>query len=151
MRVFRIADRRFPIFDGSGARLVGGRWNSPGRPVIYAAQTFSGAVLEMLVHGNLNRLPRTQAYIEIEVPTDSAIEQLGVADISGWRDEDQIASRKYGDRWLEERRTAVLVVPAIVTMGMEHNILLNPAHSDFARITASEPKDVIWDSRLFQK
>ena len=45
MRAFRIADRRHPIFDGTGAKLTGGRWNSPGRPVIYAAETFAGALL----------------------------------------------------------------------------------------------------------
>ncbi len=53
MLAFRIADKRFPIFDGTGARLVGGRWNSPGKAVIYAAETFAGAVLEVLVHSNL--------------------------------------------------------------------------------------------------
>jgi RES domain-containing protein len=52
MQVFRVADRRFPLFDGTGARIVGGRWNSPGRPLIYAAETFAGALLEVLVHSN---------------------------------------------------------------------------------------------------
>ena len=27
MVVFRVTDRRFPIFDGTGALLVGGRWS----------------------------------------------------------------------------------------------------------------------------
>ena len=57
MRAFRIADRRHPIFDGTGAKLNGGRWNSPGRPVIYAAETFAGGLLEALVHANLGRVP----------------------------------------------------------------------------------------------
>lgn len=151
MRAFRIADRRFPIFDGAGARHIGGRWNSPGHPVIYAAETFSGALLEILVHANLNRLPRAQAYVQIEIPDDIGIERIGIDDVPGWQDEDQAASRSFGDQWLSELRTAVLMVPGIVTRGIEHNILINPLHPDFSRIIASDPQDVIWDDRLFHK
>ncbi len=71
MHAFRIADRRHPIFDGT---LTGGRWNSPGRPVIYAAETFAGALLEVLVHANLGRVPRTHALIEIAIPESVSIE-----------------------------------------------------------------------------
>src|SRR5271170_7154803 len=94
IRAFRIADRRFPIFDGAGARLIGGRWNSPGHSVIYASETYSGAMLEMLVHTNLNRLPRTQVYIEIVIPDDITIEQSEISGVRGWQNEDQIESRK---------------------------------------------------------
>src|SRR5581483_11815526 len=69
MLAFRIADRRFPIFDGSGARLIGGRWNSPGHPVIYTAETFAGALLEILAHSNLGRIPTTHSVIEVKIPT----------------------------------------------------------------------------------
>jgi RES domain-containing protein len=34
MKLFRIADTRRTIWSGTGAMLVGGRFNSPGRPVI---------------------------------------------------------------------------------------------------------------------
>jgi RES domain-containing protein len=149
MRAFRIADRRFPIFDGAGARRVGGRWNSPGRAVIYASGTYSGAMLEILVHANLNRLPRPQAYIEIAIPDDVPVEHITARDVPGWQHDDQIASRTFGNRWLDEQRTAVLIVPSLVTRGIEQNLLLNPLHPDFSRIAASEPRDVIWDARLF--
>lgn len=52
-RAYRIADRRHKIFDGQGAATFGGRWNSPGRRVIYAAETFAGAMLEVLVNANI--------------------------------------------------------------------------------------------------
>ena len=61
LRAYRIADRRHKIFDGQGASLLGGRWNSPGRRVIYAAETYAGAMLEALVHANIGRLPKTQS------------------------------------------------------------------------------------------
>lgn len=150
MRAFRIADRRFPIFDGTGARLVGGRWHSPGRPVIYAAETFAGAVLEVLVHANLGRVPRTHAVVEIAIPDAIAIEIVAPEELPGWDAEDQVVSRAYGDRWLEKGRTAVLLVPSIITRWREHNVLLNPEHRAFKGITASKPQDVRWDERLFR-
>jgi RES domain-containing protein len=151
MQAFRIADRRHPIFDGTGARLAGGRWNSPGHPVIYAAETFSGALLEMLVHSNLNRLPRSHAYVHITIPDDIAIERLAMKDLPGWHDEDEVASRSFGDRWSQELRTAVLLVPSSVTWGIEHNVLIHPLHPEFAKIRVSQPQDVIWDERLFRR
>jgi RES domain-containing protein len=63
--------------------------------------------------------------------------------------EDQVVSRAFGDRWLEESRSAVLLVPSAVTRGHERNILINPVHSDFAKITASKPQEVQGDKRLF--
>jgi RES domain-containing protein len=35
LKAYRLADERYLIFDGGGAMLMGGRWNSPGRRVIY--------------------------------------------------------------------------------------------------------------------
>jgi RES domain-containing protein len=66
-RAHRIADRRHNIFDGEGAATFGGRWNSPGRRVIYAAQTYAGAMLEVLVNANIGRMPRQHAWIEIRI------------------------------------------------------------------------------------
>jgi RES domain-containing protein len=44
---YRIADARHAIFDPTGAMLHGGRWNSIGHRVIYAAATYAGALLEV--------------------------------------------------------------------------------------------------------
>lgn len=151
MRAFRIADRRFPIFDGTGAQLTGGRWNSPGRPVIYATETFAGAVLEVLVHSNLGRVPKTHAVVEITIPSAVRMETVEMNAVPHWDAADQIANRAYGDQWLHERRTAVLLVPSVVTRGREHNVLLNPEHPEFKRVKASSPQDVVWDERLFRR
>jgi len=40
--------------------LHGARWNSPGRRVIYASETYAGALLEILVHAS-GSVPRNQA------------------------------------------------------------------------------------------
>jgi RES domain-containing protein len=150
MRAYRIADRRYPIFDGVGARLAGGRWNSPGGAVIYCAETYAGALLEILVHANLGRIPRTHAVVEVTIPESVSIESVEAEVIPGWDRADHLASRAFGDEWLASNRSAVLLVPSLVARGHEHNILINPAHSDFGRIGASEPREVVWDERLFR-
>ncbi len=151
MIAFRIADRRFPIFDGSGAQRVGGRWNSPGLAVIYASATFAGAVLELVVHGGLGHLPKNHAVIEITVPDGVAVESVAVAELPRWNAPDCIVSRAFGDRWLTERRTEVLLVPSMVTHGREHNLLFNPDHPDFKLIQVSKPQRIAWDRRLFHR
>lgn len=151
MLAFRIADRRHAIFDATGAMLKGARWNSPGKRVIYAAQTYAGAVLEILVHANLASIPKTLASVTIDIPDDVAVEALSSTALLGWDAEDLLASRSFGDRWLDERRTAVLLVPSVVLRGRENNVLLNPEHPDFARIHASAPEPVSWDPRLFSR
>ncbi len=149
MRCYRIGDSRFPLLDGTGARLYGGRWNSPGRGVVYAAETYAGALLEILVHANLNRLPRTHAVMVIEIPDDLPLEQLEASRLPGWNAPDQAVSRAFGDLWLAEARTVALLVPSFVTQGRERNVLLNPAHADFARLRPAAPEPVLWDNRLF--
>jgi RES domain-containing protein len=119
--------------------------------VIYAAETYAGAILEVLVHANLNRLPRTQAVLAIEIPDDLAVERLAAFDLPGWNAPNQAVSHAFGDRWLAETRTAVLIVPSLVTQGREHNVLLNPAHPEFARIRDAGTEPVVWDKRLFPR
>jgi RES domain-containing protein len=147
--VWRVADIRRVIFDGTGAMLRGARWNSPGRRVIYAAETYAGALLEVLVHAS-GSIPKNQARIRIDIPAGIAIERVAPADLPGWDSSGFAASRQYGDHWYDARRTLVLVVPSIVTR-LENNVLINQDHPDFAKISATEPEPVYWDTRLFRK
>jgi RES domain-containing protein len=148
LRAYRIADMRFPLFDGSGAMRFGARWNSPGRQVIYAAETFAGALLEILVHTS-GGVPRGQGYIEIEIPAGVSVEEIIPDDVPGWNSPSFEAARRFGDRWYDERRSAVLLAPSVVAP-IEHNVLINREHPDFARIHASEPLPVRWDTRLWE-
>jgi RES domain-containing protein len=148
VKVYRIADRRHPLFDGTGAFVHGGRWNSPGKLIIYAAQTYSGALLEQLAHANIGRIPGTQVYIEIEIPDHLKIERVG--DVAGWNSAGMQASKERGDGWHRAGASAVLLVPSAVTGGIESNVLISQAHPDFRSIQASEPKPVIWDPRLIR-
>lgn len=146
---WRIADGRFEAFSPIGASLVGGRWNSPSLGVIHASRSYAGAMLECLAHAGIGRIPRTHVAIEITIAPDVRVETHDEIDLpAGWDHADLLASRAFGDAWIRERRTAVLVVPSVVAR-KERNVLLNPLHPDFPRIVASSPEPVVWDARLF--
>lgn len=147
MRFYRIADARHAPEGGEGARLHGGRWNSPGRAVIYACETWSGAVLEKLVHTS-GHMPRHQVCVTFEAPDALKVAVLELRDIAGWDAADMIASRRAGDAWLERAQSAVLYVPSVV-FDVERNVLINPVHPDFRRIRVVAVEPVRWDERLF--
>jgi RES domain-containing protein len=151
MIAYRIADARRPIFDPIGAMLHGGRWNSPGGRVVYAAETYAGALLEILAHSNLSQSPKNHRVVRIEIPAGVKIETSLKEEVIGWDAEDAGASRTYGDEWLRSKRTVVLRVPCVITQGREYNIVLNTEHSDFKMIQAGTPETVQWDARLFQR
>jgi RES domain-containing protein len=148
-RAYRIADRRHNIFDGQGAATFGGRWNSPGRRVIYAAETFAGAMLEVLVNANIGRMPKQHAWIAILIGGDVSVEEADVRKVRRWDAPDQRSSRIFGDQWYDDQRSTVLIVPSTVTR-VERNVVINQEHPDFRKLRATKPKPVIWDERLFQ-
>ena len=148
-QAWRIVDGRFDPFSAAGASLVGGRWNSPGLGVIYASRTYSGALLECLAHAGIGRVPKTHVAIEIAIAGDVAAERYDASDLPvGWDHSNLRVARAFGDAWIREQRTAVLVVPSVVAR-KEGNVLLNPLHPDFKKVAAGPPEPVIWDARLF--
>ena len=150
MIAYRIADARHPIFDPTGAMLYGGRWNSVGQQVIYAAESYAGAMLEVLVHANLSLPPKNHRVVRITIPDSVKIETLQPLALANWASDNLIVSREFGDTWLKQMRTAVLIVPSVVTEGRENNILFNPLHPQFSQILASEPELIHWDVRFFK-
>lgn len=74
MLVWRLALGRYPALDGEGARLYGGRWNSPGTAMVYAATHIALALLEQLVHVSPARLPASFQALAIELPDDIDLE-----------------------------------------------------------------------------
>lgn len=149
--VYRITKTRYPCFDGTGARITGGRWNSPGRQLVYCADSMAGSLLEILVHANTPMIPPGQHHCgRAHLNGGIAVEALEPGDLHGWDSADERRSRAFGDRWLDESRTAVLVVPAATARPYGRNVLLNPAHPDFAHIHIDDPVPVEWDPRLFR-
>ena len=147
--IYRMGDSRHPLWDGTGAAMVGGRWNSPGKPVIYGALSYACAMLEILVHANIGRVPATQVHVVAEVPDHVATESIGAAQLpAGWDSDDLTVARQVGDQWLQQARTAVLIVPSVVAR-LEWIAVVNPLHPDAKHLTVSPNQPVVWDQRLF--
>jgi RES domain-containing protein len=129
--------------------LNGGRFNSPGRPVIYAALTFAGAMLEVLIHARIGKVPKTHVFVEANVPDETVVERHDAGTLPpAWDAPALKVSRAFGDAWLGEMRSAVLVVPSVVARA-EFNVLVNPLHPDAAHIVVGPAEPVVWDERLF--
>ena len=135
-------------FSGDGARQYGGRWNSPGVPMVYAAASQSLAALEMVVHLDSSEL--LHEYVVIEVGIDELlIEMLDRARLPrNWRAEPPPAKvRELGDAWVKSGASAVLQVPS-ATLPAENNFLLNPHHPDFPKLVIGKPSAFQFDPRL---
>ncbi len=146
---WRLGDPKgeFPIFDATGSKLFPGRWNTAASPVIYAAEHYSTAMLEKLVHGS-GQLPPNQHAIEITLPSGVSYELVEEWQVPGWDAPASLASRAYGEAWWKARRSLVLIVPSLVAR-MERNFLIHPEHPEFAKVTHGLHRPVWWDGRLF--
>ncbi len=142
------AARAATAFDGEGARREGGRWNPPGTPVIYTAESAALAALEMLAH--LRPMLAIPAYVLIACEFDGRF--VGRLDRKrlprDWRAYPAPAALQLlGDRWIKSGASAVLDVPSALVPS-ESNYLLNPRHADFASITIGRPQRFDLDARL---
>lgn len=148
-KVWRIGDPdgEYPIWDDGGARRSAGRWHEAGAGVIYAAKSYSTAMLEKLVHHS-GELPPNQHFIEIDVPSGTSYEVFSEAHHPRWAERSGEVARSFGQKWYKEGRSAMLVVPSVVAR-MEQNVIFNTSHNDFAAITPGLETPVWWDSRLF--
>lgn len=150
MIVYRLCKAVHAALDGEGARLWGGRWNSPGRPMVYAAASPSLAVLEVLVHLDLpaELIPDDMVLLTIKVPDDAMFEAIADIRQSAETQTDTDACRQVGDAFLEAGTALGLKVRSIV-VPQETNLLLNVRHADMGRVTVVACEPFAFDRRLF--
>ena len=151
---WRIVKQKKPprkAFDGEGARLHGGRWNSPGTSMVYTAGSQSLAALEMLVH--LDAADLMGKYVFFEVTMDeSMIRALVEADLPrNWRSDPSPSKlRRMGDAWAASAVSVALCVPSVV-IPEEQNFLLNPKHPDFSKLHIGKAVPFRYDARLAER
>ena len=128
--------------------MYGGRWNSPGRPVVYTAENASLAMLEVLAHLEFASMLSNFVLFRSEFE-DVLVEKVDPVDLpQDWRTYPAPQSlRKIGDNWLAEIRSAVLAVPSVI-VPMERVYLFNPLHADFQAIKIGEAQEFPFDTRL---
>lgn len=150
MRAYRIVKRRHMVeaFTGAGARAWGGRWNRPGTPMVYAAQTRALAALESLVHfGGEERRIEFVLY-GIDIPDELLLAIDPAALPADWRGAEPSAlTQEIGSAWQAEGRSAALLVPSVL-VPEEYCVLLNPEHPDTRRIQVEFPQPFEFDGRL---
>lgn len=140
---YRIGSRAHPLLDGGGAAASDdARWNSRGCYVIYAAEHYATALLEKAAQLNSIRIPRTLVYVRIHLPAGVTVEEVRPEDLPAWEADDKTASQHFGDRWYDEQRSLVLLVPALVAPGLERNVLINQRHPEFGRVPAAAPESL---------
>ena len=146
---YRLGDPHgeYPIDDDEGAALYPGRWNSAGTLVVYAAETYSTALLEKLVHLNFI-LPRAMHWIGIAVPAGTSYEIFPAHAYPGWDGASESTCKAYGDAWVASCRSAPLFIPSI-SARPDRNALINRVHPEARRFSHSRPEPVAWDDRLF--
>jgi RES domain-containing protein len=135
-------------FDGEGARIEGGRWNSPGTAVVYTSQSAALAALELLVH--LGRGAILAAYVLITCSFDDAlVTRLDRKRLpKTWRSYPAPPELQLiGDEWVRSGASAVLEVPSAV-IDTESNYLLNPRHRDFRAVRVAPAQPFELDLRL---
>lgn len=120
MRLWRLTREPFLPLDGLGPERNGGRWTSPGLPVVNFASEAGLAVLVVLRY-----LPRDLQGIEQDyflgwTETDHEPEEIPFVD-------DPQEKRRIGDEWLKSGRTLLARVQSAV-LPEASVIMMNPRH-----------------------
>jgi RES domain-containing protein len=135
--------------DGAGALKASGRWHSRGRRIVYCAASPAGALLEILVHFEIDLpdLPARYRLLKIAVPDDAIVERIAMAELPGDWIENTAATQSIGDAWVAEGRSLLLAVPSAVVPATD-NVLMNPAHPDAHRVRIEATSEHVIDPRL---
>ena len=126
MRLWRLTREPYLALDGSGPAAHGGRWTSPGLPLVNFASEPGLAVLVVLRY-----LPRDLAGVEDDyllgwTETGAVPERIAYT-------ADPVAKRAAGDGWLRSGRSLLAAVTSAVLPEADV-IMMNPRHPAAASI-----------------
>lgn len=140
MIAWRLCRNAYADLAGQGAALYGGRWNSPGAPLVYLAETAALTVLEVRVHLDLPPELLPEDYVLLSVDLDGLpVETL---------ERSPADPRAFGDLWLRQIRSPILRVPSAI-VPESCNLLLNPRHPRAAQAAILSKRSFRFDSRLW--
>lgn len=129
MVLWRISN--YESLDGTGGLYVAGRWHTKGRPILYCTLNPSTALLEILVHIEIDSEDQPDHFqvLRIEGPDSLSLETITVDSLPQNWAEDLNVTQTVGDRWLAEKRSLLLKVPSVL-VPETWNVLVNPQHSE---------------------
>jgi RES domain-containing protein len=119
---------------------------------VYLAESSSAALLETLVHLELDEKHRPESYQLLKVQADDAVEveRIGLEVLpANWASTENV-TQSLGDEWLKRTTTALLQVPSAIAPET-WNWLLNPRHKDASGVRILTADTHLYDWRLFSK
>jgi RES domain-containing protein len=150
--LWRITRKPFltQALEGLGAKKYGGRWSSKGFAVVYTSESLELAVLEALVHLDIDLLPKDVYQIGFELD-DQFIARARTPLPGGWDSAPPYSPniQAIGDRWIRSGASLGLCVPASV-LPSRSNVLLNPVHPEIHRLREVERGPLPWPSRVVE-
>ena len=148
MILWRVSN--YQSLDGVGGLYVSGRWHTKGHPVIYCTLNPATALLETLVHIEIDSEDRPERFqvLRIEGSESLSIEKVQADSLSPNWAEDMNTTQAIGDRWLSEKRSLLLQVPSVL-VPETWNVLVNPQHVEINLLKIIAMYEHPFDSRPF--
>ena len=155
MRIYRMcrekrAQSLEEAFNGVGASKIGGRWNPRGMPATYTSESTSLALLEILVHADLEDLPDDLVCVSAHIPDSVNVYELSISNLpKNWRNIDPAPSSlvTIGKNWIEKGEFLLMSIPSVIIPG-ERNFIVNPEHIEFSKLSDLKVQSFTIDPRL---
>jgi RES domain-containing protein len=149
MIVYRLASPKYANdISGEGASIYGGRWNPVGIKALYASQSISLCILEILARTQKKINPPGYQLITIELPEAN----MATIDLSrlkpGWKQHIEY-TQWIGEEFLKDDKSLVMQVPSAI-VEKENNFLINPLNKDFSHVKTISIEALDLDKRLSQ-
>jgi RES domain-containing protein len=152
MQIWRICRARYAAeaFSGHGARRFGGRWNTPGVPMVYASTSLALAAIELFVHLEPNQQPDDLVSIAAALPDGEPAMRLEPDGLPrGWWTDDVESLRTLGDQWIRNATSLAIEVPS-AALRVEWNVLVNLLHAHIGELRIEPPQPFVFDARMFR-
>jgi RES domain-containing protein len=148
MLLWRISN--YQDLQGIGGLTKQGRWHTKGKPVVYLAEHPALAMLEVMVHLEIDAedIPDTFKLLTVNVPSfDEHCMSLSNDLLSkNWNDNTAL-TQSIGNEWLAKGTSTLLKVPSAI-MPSSFNYLLNPLTIGSKDIEIIEVASFPFDERL---
>ena len=149
MTLWRVSNHA--SLEGDGGLRASGRWHSRGRAIVYCAPNPATALLEVLVHAeiDISDIPVTFRYLEIAAPDSVAVETARLDALGKDWQRSSDMTQPIGDQWIHSGSTALLRVPSVI-VPVTWNFLFNPQHPMASQVRIVRIHEHAIDPRLLR-
>jgi RES domain-containing protein len=139
--------------NGEENRDKGGRWNSPGRGVVYCSSSLALAAMECWVHmdEDAREHPNAMSAVLLDYPDDAPVFTVPREDLPDDLSDPccEDLCRTIGDAWRKRGDSLVLIAPSFV-VPHEVNFMLNPEHPSMRDVTIVSVEEFQFDPRMME-